>query len=316
MPKKTKQDPTGQAANRNRSTRRLSARVTKAEADVRALFRAIPRTRRRKAKIANREQTTIYDYEYSPRDQDVIEQSIGFILNDNLLEAQTGFMPFDWFWKKDVELSYRQGTLEEVRDFNGLVAGAVTAGVLIAGLPPQPVEVQQVLQSEQYRETLLTIQATNFQDITSLSEKTSAQVIQRINAGISAKESPRTIINDIKERFDVSRASAKRIAVTNINWAYNDAKLQATDILGERTGLRAGVIHISALLPTTRAHHAARHGNSYTTEDQAQWWNRGANRINCHCTTRTVLIDRSGNVIDVDLQVDIRTDRGFFGLDS
>lgn len=309
MGKKTKQDPTGQASNRNRGTRRLIARLTRTERQVKALFRAIPRTSRRQTKIRNAEQTTIYDYEY---DEAAAAAAIAFILNQELLETQTGLMPFDWYWKKDVELPYRQGTAEEVRDFNRLVEEAVIAGVLVGGLPPQTVSIEQVLLSEPYRQALASTQVSNFQTIKTLSERTAAQVLQRINAGIQSGQTPTFIVNEITERFGVSRGSAKRIAETEINKAFNNSKLDATRILGERTGLRAAVLHISALLPTTRPHHAARHGLIFTVADQLQWWDSGSNRINCKCSVQSMLIDAKGNVINKKFQDQIKAEKKFF----
>jgi hypothetical protein len=99
---------------------------------------------------------------------------------------------------------------------------------------------------------------------------------------------------------------------TEINKAYNDAKLDATRLLSDRTGLRAAVIHISALTPTTRATHADRHGNAYTVGDQQQWWSEGSNRINCKCSTQSVLIDSKGNVMQGELQEEIKEERSFF----
>jgi len=316
MPKKTKADPTGQARNRNRGTRRLSARLTNAERQVKALFRQIPRTSRRVTRIVNAEQTTVYDYEFTPQDQEALDRAVEFILNQQLLETQAGQMPFDWYWKQDIELPYRQGTVEEVRDFNQLIAGAVAAGVLIDGLSPREVPIEQVLLSEPYRSALNNIQISNFTVIKSLSERTSAQVLQRINAGIEAGSTPTAIVNEISKRFDVSRSNAKRISETEINRAYNDAKLNAANVLGQETGLRAAVLHISALTPTTRDSHAARHGNAYTAADQFQWWEQGANRINCKCTTRSVLIDRNGKVVQTELQSELKEERKFFDNDE
>jgi len=309
MPRKTKADPTGQAGNRNKGTRRLTARLTRAESRVKELVRAIPRVRRRIVKIQNAEQTVFYDYELSAQDQEQLDRSIRFILNEELLETQTDIKPFRWYWQDNIEPPYRQGTLEEVRDFNQLVAGAVIAGAVVRGLPPQTVPFERIVFSEFYRTELNKAYVSNFTSIKTLSNNTASQVIQRINAGISSGLTPTAIGNDIAERFDVSKASAKRIAETEVNKAYNDAKLNATGIMAEETGLRAAVIHISALTPTTRRHHAARHGNAYTVVDQTQWWDSGANRINCKCTTRSILLDRRGNVVQSELQDEIKEER-------
>lgn len=306
MSRKTPQDPTGQARNRNRGTARLSVRLTNAERKIKALFRSVPRSSRRQTSITNAEQKAIFDYDYDPVE---FERLVKFEINTELLQTQTDVMPFDWYWKQDVELPYRQGTVEEVRDFNQLIASAIAAGVLIGGLPPQEVPIEQVLLSEPYRAELTTVQARNFSTIKSLSDNTAAQVMQRINSAVQAGESPSVVAKEISERFDVSRSSAKRIAETEINRAYNDAKMDATELMAERTGLRAAVIHISALAPTTRSTHAARHGNTYTVADQRSWWNTSPNRINCKCATESVLIDRQGNVVQADRQQEIKARR-------
>ena len=215
-------------------------------------------------------------------------------------------MPFGWYWKDDVELPYRQGTAEEVRDFNQMIAAAVTAGVLVKGLPPEQLPVESVLLSEPYRARLKTAQVSNFSAVKGMSEKTASQVLQRINSGIQAGDTPTLIANDISKRFEVSKSDAKRISNTEINQAYTNAKMDATRLLGERSGLRAGVIHISALTSTTRAHHAARHGNAYTIADQQQWWASSSNRVNCKCSVESVLVDRAGNVVQAEQQAAIK----------
>lgn len=310
MGRKTKADPTGQARNRQRSTRRLQSRVSVAQREVKALFRSIPKSSIKKTRIQNAQQTVVYDYEIDIAE---LERTVEMIINAQLLETQTDVMPFDWYWKEDVERPYREATAEEVRDFNVLIAQAVVAGATLPLLvSPDGMPVEQVLLSQHYRQALNAAQTDNFRVIRNLSRRTSAQVMKVISDGIQAGDTPTSISNQITERFDVAKSSAKRIAETEVNKAYNDAQLNAADALETETGLRSAVMHISALLPTTRATHAARHGNVYTVADQLQWWNSGTNRINCKCTTRTVLIDRSGKVVDTELQQEIKAERSFF----
>lgn len=297
MGRKTPQDPTGQAANRNRGTKRLIKRLNNAQRKVKALFRAVPRDRRTMVKLVNEsKRTVIYEYEFNQQD---FERSLVFIINDELLETQTSLIPFQWYWKEDIERPYRQGTAEEIRDFNQL----------ISRIDIQPIPVEQVLLGEPYRTRLNDVYVSNFSNIKTLSERTSSQVMQRIIAGVEAGEPPSVITEDIIDRFDVARSSAQRISETEVNKAYNNAKLDATEQMEQQTGLRAGVIHISALAPTTRESHADRHGNAYTVPDQLQWWNTGVNRINCKCTTRSVLIDKQGNVVNVDIQQKIKAQK-------
>jgi SPP1 gp7 family putative phage head morphogenesis protein len=242
-----------------------------------------------------------------------MQRSIDFSLNDQLLETQTDSIPFNWYWKKDIEQPYRQGTIEETRDYSQEIAVAASAGFFAKKIRPEAPAVEQVLLSENYRSNLSAKYVDNFGSIKGLSNDTSKQVYRVISSGIKAGVNPSTIAAEISGRFKVAKSSAKRLADTEVNKAYNDSKLDTAKELSSQTGLRSGVVHISALLPTTRTGHAARHGNAYTVEDQRQWWETGANRINCHCTTRSILIDRNGEVINTTLESELEEERAFFG---
>lgn len=308
---KTKADPTGLARNRNKSFRRLKVRIDRAEKKIKALFRAIPKKRRTKVKIQNKETSTIYDYELTAQDLDQLNRSIDFIINDELLESQNE-MPFDWYWKEDIEQPYRAGAIEETNTFNQLIVGAGIAGILIDGFMAQEIPTEQVLFSEIYRDNLAKKYASNFTTFKGLSENTTKQVMQTIELGTQSGLTPTKTAKNISNRFDVSRSSADRITRTEINKAFTDGKMETGIVISRRTGLRSAVIHISALTSTTRSHHAARHGNAYTVEDQMSWWSEGANRINCLCDITTVLIDKSGKVIDTKFQKEIKAERKFF----
>jgi hypothetical protein len=312
MGKKTKQDPTGQAVNRRKATRRLQNRLTLAERRVKRLFRAVPRTRRQETVLPNAKVVPVYDYQITAAELEELERRIRAILSDELLETQFNRMPPNWWWQSVIEVPYRQGTAEEIVEFNRLVTAELVRVRATRGLVTQRLEIGQVLQSSEYLEALDTVYVQDFSTIRTLNDRTSDQVIGEINRGIAAKDTPTTIAKNITERFDVSRTSAERTTNTEVNWAYNDARMDATDIAAKQTGLRAASLHLSALIPTTRSEHAARHGNAYTTAQQRQWWNSGSNRIRCHCSTRSVLIDRAGNVIDVELQEEIQAEQEFF----
>lgn len=311
MARKTKTDPTGQAVNRRKGTRRLSNRLTLAERKIKRLFRDIPRTRRQQTVLTNAT-IPVYDYQITADELEALQRRIRAVLDDQMLETEFNRKPPNWWWQEVIELPYRQGTSEEVVEFNRLVTAELVRVRAARGLTTQRLEIGQVLQSSEYLRALDNVFVENFSVIKTLSDRTADQVIQRLNAGIGAGNTPTEIAEEITERFDVARSSAERISNTEINKAYNNARLNATEVAAKETGLRAGVLHLSALLPTTRSGHAARHGNAYTVAQQRQWWDSGVNRIRCHCSTRSVLIDRQGKVVDVELQFFLQAEREFF----
>lgn len=300
MAKKTKSDPTGQRVNRNRLTRKLTVRLEKARREVIALFRNVPWTRRQVTKIVNQDVQVVYNYDMTPEQVEIFNAEIRRIISMLLLDTQSDTMPMNWWYKPEIELSVRQGMLEELIEFNRLIVLAAAEGITgVGGMAPQRIAPETVLSSQRYLSSLRNVYIENFQVVKNLSNTTSGQVIQTVNSGMQAGLTPTNIAKGINGRFDVSKSSAKRIAETEVNKAYNDAKLRATDTAGEITGLRTAVRHVSALLPKrTRATHAARHFKVYTTEQETAWWNTGSNRINCKCTVRTVLVDKEGDVIE------------------
>lgn len=313
MGKKTKQDPTGQASNRRASLKPFVARLNRAQREIVSLFREIPVTRTTEAVVTN---ATIaaYDYQITPQELLSLAQSVREILNIEILETQTTRMPPNWWWQDEVEVPYRQGTGEELVEFNQIVRKELIRIRREEGRVIQRPELllDDVVNSEAYQSALQNTYIRNFGDFAEMTQRTSQQVVREINDGIASRLSPREITDLIDARFDVARSSAKRIVDTEVNRAYNDARLNTTDIAAQQTGLRAAVLHLSALLPTTRAGHAERHGDAYTTTQQRQWWNEGSNRINCHCSTRSVLVDEQNRIIDVELQEEIQAEREFF----
>lgn len=251
-------------------------------------------------KVRNAEQQAVYDYDQTPEQTETMNNEIRAIIAMQLLQTTGNSMPQGWWYKPEVEQPTRQGTLESLISFNQLIVLAIAAGITGAGgVEPQRVSPEVVLSSQKYLEALRTVYMENFQVIKSLSDTTASQVVQQINGGIKAGLPPTKIGKRIAERFDVAQSSADRIARTEVNRAYTDAKLRATKTAGEISGTKPLVRHISALLPKrTRKWHAARHYLVYTVEQQNAWWNEDANRINCLCSVRTVLIDKNGNYIE------------------
>lgn len=306
---KRKSDPTGQASRRRKATRALDSRLVISERAIRRLVRDIPSARRTVTPLPNAA-TVVYDYQLTPAELLQLEIQIRTIINDQL-ETVGEIPPPAWFWTDQIEPPYRQGTMEEVNRINQLIAAAIISGAITDPFVQQ-VPIEQVLSSREYNEAIRRLTVMNYGTIKSLSDRTSSQVIQQINAGISAGNSPTDISKAIAERFDVSKSNAKRIADTEINRAYNNAKLDSADLIQKRTGQRTGVLHISALLPTTRDSHADRHGKLYTVEDQTRWWDTGPNRINCKCSTSTALIEADGTVIQQEDQATLQKEREFF----
>ena len=283
-------NPPNQSRSIKRIDSHLSIRLDSAQRTIKAMLRSIPRKTRQVVDIVNN--LAVTEYDMSAGDIEQLRIDIERILNQALLENPTGdTMPASWFYQDDIEVPYRAGTITEINETNHLVEAAIIAGLYARGIVPRTLSIEEVLLSQPYRDALSKVYAKNYGYIKTLSQRTAAQVYSVINEGMAAKSSVSTIASEISERFDVAKSSAERIAVTETNRAFNDAKLNAGDLISKETGVKTAVRHISALISTTRSWHAARHQKIYTREAQEQWWDEGSNRINCYCSVQTVLLD-------------------------
>lgn len=286
-----KEDPTGQGRNRANLNKKIRARLANAQSEVIRLFKAIPRKSKVESNLSlNQETFTTYEYEATPESQDSLETAIQALIALWLLQGNNQDRPFDYYADANVEESYLTGTLETIRDTNQDLNKIAVLGVLLASMP-RSIDKNTVVLSQSYMDKLAKAKNDMYYELKGLSSKTSAQVYERINSGMKAGKAPREIIKDIKKRFAVSESGAKRIVVTQINRINSDAIMDTIEHLDNNTLLNVAGKHISALIPTTRPHHAARHENIYTNAQQSRWWDEGANRINCHCSFRVVILD-------------------------
>lgn len=293
------EDPTGQARNRANLNKKIKVRLANAEQQVIKLFNDIPRTSRTEKNLSlNQDTFTVYDYDLSPEEQDQLESQIQAIINFWLLLGETQNKPINFYSDPNVEEAYRSGTLEVVRDLNNDLAKLVSLGGVagaFAALLPRSFDVNTILFGQSYLEAVLGYQNDMFYQLKGLSEKTSSQVYERISSGMKGNKTPREIIKDIKKRFSVSESNARRIVNTEINKVYNNSVMDAINFINDNTNINAAGRHRSALIPTTRENHAARHNKIYTTAQQLKWWDSGTNRINCYCVFSIVILDDNNN---------------------
>jgi len=286
---RTEQDPTNQEGTRTRATKANNNRLNISAREVLAIWKGVTAKRTTRKKIANEqannENLDFYVYDLTAQAKQDLSVDISESVNSNL-ETQGSAPPFDWYYEQYIEQAYRGGTIQE----NAMIAvllAIVTGSVII--------ETSAILSSTSYLDLLKAAVNKNYPSFKGLSETTSKQIFQVITDGIDGGLSKSAIRRKIIKRYEVSKSSAKRIVDTEVNRAYNNAR---TDLIKfyRDSGEPLAVQHISALLATTRAHHAARHGRAYTPEQQNLWWNQGQNRINCHCSIRAIVVNRDGTV--------------------
>jgi SPP1 gp7 family putative phage head morphogenesis protein len=112
---------------------------------------------------------------------------------------------------------------------------------------------------------------------------------------VQSGENPRQTAKIIRERFGVSRSRAERIARTETTMALRRGRWDEAREQEQKLGMEVRLLHNSALIfGRTRATHARRHGKIVTIEEEAAWYAKDANAINCLCSQTEILVGKDG----------------------
>lgn len=288
-PSKLEQDPTQQAGNRRAAKAEIKRRIQSAREPILQLLDSIPVD---KVEVQNVYSPTASESGYVNRVkyQYLLEADRLLEINDEIrriingvlqLEMQTG-MPQRWFFERYLEKAYREGTAQSAARMSAQVAGT---GV-VPFTTERALELETILMSEPYRRRIETLYARAFENMKGFAGQAAEDLGRLLGTGVALGQSPRKIAADMRKKFtQIEGYRALRIARTEVNQAFTNARLEQTEDARERLGIDARVMHISALVPNTRATHAARHGRLYTPQSQLEWWSQGSNRISCLCST-------------------------------
>lgn len=299
----SKEDPANTARIRKQALIDYNRRLLVAKRAILELFKNIPRERMSQRVIPNVETVTLWDYTINEFELAQLERQIDIMVRGPLETLALSVPPSWWFSRYD-EQAYRMGVLQENINIQQMLSGFA--------IPVPTLTDEQLLARPFFGENVSKEIVTSYRAISGMSDSTSNRAYQVIVNGINGNQSPKVIREELTKAFGIASRDAKRIVDTEINRVNNLARTAITQLYRDEFGIPAAVLHISALLSTTRGNHAARHGNVYTPEQQNAWWSRNHNRINCKCSIRTVLLDSEGRVIETKLQNKLIKQRPFF----
>ncbi len=160
------------------------------------------------------------------------------------------------------------------------------------------IPMADLINTEPYRLRMALLRAREFEEMQGLSAGIKADLSRILTEGIGRGLNPRDIARNLNAQTDISIARAHRIARTEIPNALRTARMEEDEQIMEDYGIRTMQMHFSALSPTTRESHAARHGGLFTIEQQQNWWSDGANSINCRCVSISLLVDADNKPLD------------------
>lgn len=266
------QDPTGSDALERSAIRDFNARMKKIARGYKALLARIPAR-----PVVNQR----YEFQL---DAQSLRQWLaeGDLLVDNILLE--GGQDELWFFRGYVEIAAARGMAQQFANL-ARQSDAYKA---------ERVSAQAVLNTPPYRRRLALLGAREFEEMRGLAQDVKTNMGRILTDGMGRGKNPLDIARSLTERLGIEGRRARRIARTEITTALRRARMDEADDAAEELGLETREMHFSALSPTTRATHAARHGTLHTTDEQRDWWSKDGNSINCKCTTISVMVDSDG----------------------
>lgn len=221
-------------------------------------------------------------------------QVVQSILDDELLEGGSQNL-----WAMDYVIAeYDRGTLNAFTNLS--VQSQVYAS---------QTTLQQLLSSPGYLNQIAAARLTTFSDWKVISDTARGDLTNIITDAVARGVSPRDTAQVISKRLDVSMYKAKTIAQTEQVGALRQAQRNEVDWAKERLGLNTAILWISALKPTTRMTHGARHGKTYTTDEVAEFYSKDGNSYNCYCANIPCLLDDEGKLYNEGLAEKLSKER-------
>ncbi|MCW5103443.1 phage minor head protein [Enterobacter hormaechei subsp. hoffmannii] len=161
--------------------------------------------------------------------------------------------------------------------------------------------LQQLLSSPGYLNQVAAARLTTFSDWKVISDTARGDLANIITDAVARGVNPRETASLISKRLDVSMSKAKNIAQTEQVGALREAQWNETDWASERLGLNTGLLHLSALKPTTRTTHAFWHGKVRTVQEVRDWYAVDGNKYHCYCGQIPVLLNDDGSIFNEGL---------------
>ncbi|WP_072059740.1 MULTISPECIES: phage minor head protein [Xenorhabdus] len=214
-------------------------------------------------------------YDMSATALALLLEKIQAILDEHLLDGgKTQLWAFDY-----VSDEYKRGTLN-----------AHTNLAIQSEIYAQQTTLSALLSMPAYQNQIATAFVATYSDWTGISDAARADLSHVIAEAIARGVNPRETAAIVSKRLDVSMSMAQNIAQTEQVGALRNANWNEMEWAKERLGLNTKLLWLSALKPTTRSWHAARHGKIYTKQEVEVFYSKNGNRYRCYCAQQPVVL--------------------------
>lgn len=283
----SRKDPTNTAGLRRSAFSRIRERLNGAYREVREYIQAIPVE---VIEVPENHITNRRIYKYDLIDRDTNKEIHEIVARWFQVGEE---MPNRWFMGEFIDQSYRSGTSQEAARLKNLASSgaALSAGEL------SQLDIENIMMTRPFRSRIDKVYRRAFEEMVGFADEAGNDLARTLADGVGQGKGIKPITSDIKKRFKVAESRAQRIARTEIGHSYRDARADMQIDARDRLGLNTMTQWISALAPTTRPSHAARHLNFYTPEQNAAFYSRDGNSVNCLCAAISVIITKDNKIL-------------------
>lgn len=275
----TLRDRTGALGILRRAVREIDRRWAGLQADVLAIFGAIP-----VYAINAGETVDLLRYGLPPEQMARLSAELQAAVERWIADGRDPASVF--WWSQYVSESAQLGAAQSVANLSGLSPAYAAAR-----------SIEAVIYSEPYVQRLAMAQFKSYEHWTGLAAQQKSELAQIIGRAVTDGKSPKVVETEIAERLDVSKSKAAQYAQTDITDTLRQARWAESEQAKQDFGLKIGLLWTSALLRTTRPWHASRHGHIFTQQQVREFYGQKGNRYACHCSQTEALLDADGQPI-------------------
>lgn len=259
-------NPTGTTRLLSRADKDIRARYKRIGARVLAWFDSIPWL------AFNADGA----YQFPASRMDELRQVLAEITYSELVDGQ----PLTFFFAEYDRDAAQLGLAQSSANLAAISTTYAASRPLVAAMSSAP-----------YQNRVAMAMQRSYTHFTGLSDAMQADLAQTIAQAIANGDNPRVAKAAIMERLGVSESRARLYAQSDITMTLRETTMGEGDDAAEALGLDIKYLWTSALIPTTRKTHAARHGRLFSADEIKEFYSKDGNKFNCRCAVTQTLIE-------------------------
>lgn len=225
-----------------------------------------------------------YEFKTSPTAVQTLLSEVGKIVDSIMGKGGR------WLFSRFMKPAYQQGTAKANANIGNQ-----------SELYKEARPLEKLLTSKPYLKRLSLLRGREFNDMQGIIGDVKTTLARTLTQGLADGVGPLEIGRRIAESTDIVEHRANRIARTETGEALREGRLAETEA-AQSLGIKVGVMHLSALSPTSRKDHVDRHGWVGTVQQEREWYAAEPGRpINCKCSPSEMLLNDDGTPMFEDV---------------